>query len=202
MSIELGKKTSLKRLRHLRVEQVPYPNPREGTKGNFESAGPVDTPLERILLPPVLELPEDVLPEFLASRNHVGLSQKDKMLVAVDLPDKLVVADSRSVEIRKAAKVIFRSLGSLQRVAPPGHLRAVFDQLVENGDPALEDFLCRPDNLLGVLGIADGLSNHLRIGQQWQRFIRRQSQVWGREREKGVCSLLPQTKFDFARRAH
>ncbi len=61
VTVELGEKAPAKLCSHARADKVEDPDPRQGAKGDFEGAGPVDAALEGILGPPVFELAEDVL---------------------------------------------------------------------------------------------------------------------------------------------
>ena len=74
-------------------------------KRHFEGASPVDAALERVLAPPVLKLAEDVIAVGFVASEHGSLGQQDKVLVAVDLPNELVIASGGEVEIRNPAEV-------------------------------------------------------------------------------------------------
>ena len=91
--------------------------------------------LTHIISPASYQLAEPGLAELTYARMRQaaeeGLGQKHEMLMAIDLPDQLVVSGSRRVEIRNSSEVILRGLDATSWVPPPRHYGAVIHHAIE-----------------------------------------------------------------------
>src|SRR4029077_6081375 len=77
------------------AHEVINPEPGERAESDFERAGPVDAAMEGVLLDPALDLAADLIEAVGAA--HLG--EHDQVLMAVELPDDLVIPGARGVEV-------------------------------------------------------------------------------------------------------
>src|SRR5271169_25866 len=154
VAIELSKKSSAERFGHLRAEEVPDPYPRQCAERDLKRTGPVDAALVGVFRPPVFQLTDHRIEVFASPGGNVGLREQDQMLVAVDLPDKLVVPGRRQVEIGNPAEVFRRRLGAASRIAAPRDGSAVVDYAIEYGNVTLYDFVGELFQLARITAVA------------------------------------------------
>ena len=171
VTVEFSEKASAEVFAHARADEVEDPDPGQGAERDFERAGPVDAALEGVLVPPVFELAKDVLAVRLVAGEHGSLGQQNKMLVAIDFPNELVIAGSSEVEIRNPAEVACRRFDAAVRVATPGDLVAVIDDAVEERDMAAQDFVGYRHQLAGVVGIAQCAGDSGWIREHFERRV-------------------------------
>ena len=150
----------------------------------------------------MFELEEDVFAISVANCKDMCLCQQDKMLMAIDLPDELVVTDGGGVEVRNAAEVFGGSLNAALRVPPPGDSRAVVDDAIEDGNAALQDFVREMDKFASVVGVAKCVSDFARVGEQVERRAGLQVFSRGGKREQRIGGLLAESEPKFAEGAH
>ena len=86
--------------------EVPDPDPRERAESDFESAGPIDAALKRVLVEPGFELGKEFGKVFGLAVEQMGLGEEDKVLVAAEFPDEFVIADGVEVEVFDAAEIL------------------------------------------------------------------------------------------------
>src|SRR5436190_1293176 len=120
-------------------QQVMNPDPGERAETDFERARPIDPSMQRILIEPTFDLPVNLFREIGAARQNVRLRQQDKMLVPVQLPDDLVIAGARGVEIRNAAEVDGGSFPAAHIIAAPLNLRTRLDRDSQDREAMLQN---------------------------------------------------------------
>ncbi len=109
------------------ADKLPEPDPRYCPESHFESAGPIDAALKRVLGEPGFELSEDLVKILGFAGKQMGLGQENKMLMTVEFPDEFVVAHCFETQIFDATEVI-RGRGFLRDVvATPIYIRTGFD---------------------------------------------------------------------------
>src|SRR5262245_55136936 len=62
------------------LKQMRYPEPRQASKSHFQAAGPVDSNRIRILLLPVIPLPEKLQSKLGPLRQAICLGQRHQVL--------------------------------------------------------------------------------------------------------------------------
>src|SRR6266849_638575 len=136
------------------LQQAPYPQPGEAAKGNLQTAGPVDSHAIRVLLLPVIPLPEQLLriPRF--GRQTISLGQGDQVLVAIEFPNDLRVARLVKVEIAYPEPGSAGRPLAMHGIQMPIYFRAVVNAFVPEKVEAV------PANLFSVF---DNFLNHLRL---------------------------------------
>ena len=172
------------------------------TKRYFERTGPVDATLERVFVPPVFELEEDVLAVRFVAGEHSGLGEQDKMLVTIDFPNELVIAGSSEVEIWNPAEIACRCFDTAVRVATPGNLVAVIDHTIEERNMPAHDFVRYRNQIAGIVGVAQYVGDSGWIRKSLERRVSMQRPLRRRQGEERVGGLLAQTELYFASRAH
>jgi hypothetical protein len=107
------------------------------------------------------------------------------MLVAIQLPDHLVVAGSPDVEIRDSSEIARAGFDAAYVVAPPGNLRAGVDGCAKDGESVLSNLLrergCFRSEGCTVKGFGD-----------WGRIRKRNARLEVRIKLdfRGACELI------------
>src|SRR6516165_6911720 len=153
MTIEFREKTLSEGRRHFRTQKMPYPYPRQRSKPNLKRTSPVDSTLKRVVVPPVFKLADNRFEVPRVRRRQECLRQQHQVLMAVDLPNDLVIARNCDVKIRDESEVITRRLLTTQGIPSPLRNGAVIDFDTEYWDPALQHLVGQPQqfNLVGAL---------------------------------------------------
>src|SRR5271165_4841594 len=97
--VDLTQKPAAKFGVHVGAEEMPYPDPRQRSKGNFKRAGPVDSSLEWVVRPPMFQLANNLITVNGPAGHDECLGQQDQVLMAVDLPNPLVIAGSLGIDV-------------------------------------------------------------------------------------------------------
>src|SRR5712691_8559180 len=136
------------------LQQAPDPQPGEAAKGNLQTAGPVDSHAIRVLLLPVIPLPEQLLhiPRF--GRQTISLGQSDKVLVAIEFPNDLRVSRLVKVEIAHSEPCAEGRPLAMHGIQMPVDFRSVVHAFVPEKVEAV------PANLIGVF---DNFLNNIRL---------------------------------------
>src|SRR5262252_8946192 len=92
------------------TQQVPYPHPGKRAKSDFKRACPVDATLKGIIIPPLFQLLENSIPVCPVPCRHERLGKQYQMLMAIDLPNRLVIAGDFDIQILDEAEIVARSL--------------------------------------------------------------------------------------------
>src|SRR5207249_5873412 len=92
MPVEGAQKTPSDCKLQLRSRQVVDPDPGQRAKRDLQRAGPVHSTQIGICGQPVDQLAFDLLQKFPASAQPERLRQHNQMLMAIELPDRLVIA--------------------------------------------------------------------------------------------------------------
>ena len=107
---------------------MPNPKPRPKAESDLERADPLHTSRIGILFDPVAKLTFNLVQVGLLSGEQPGLRESHQILVAIDLPDQLVVANLSGVEEGNAAqKLRFAPLSPVDVVTVPANLVAELD---------------------------------------------------------------------------
>src|SRR4051812_11983699 len=106
------------------------PDPREGAESHLKTACPVYSDRIWILLVPVLPLNEDFTGESRLPREPISFGERDKMLVAIQLPCDLRISDFFEIEVSDFEPRFARSLLTVYEFAVPVDFRAVVETLV------------------------------------------------------------------------
>src|SRR5262249_10856289 len=109
------------------------PHPGQGAHGDLERARPVDATHVGICHPPAFQLALDLTNEVLPAGHASRLRQDDEMLMAIELPDDLVVADAARVEEGNGPRICGPAGDVPRVVAAPIDVRAGVDLQAENG---------------------------------------------------------------------
>src|SRR5215471_2711988 len=110
------------RLGHTIPGQVFNPYPGKDAKSDLQGAGPIDTAAERILVEPGNKLGPEILQKLLAITQQVSLSQSHQVLVAIQLPDNLVIAHTGEIEVWNPAEIGKPTFPEAKIIAPPMNL--------------------------------------------------------------------------------
>ncbi len=116
---ERGEKVPVLSRIHPRAKQVIDPDPGQGAKRDFKRARPIDAAHKRIGGNPALYLSERLRAEPFLLCELERLRQQNQVLVAVQLPNPLVIADALHIEIRNEFEVTKRAGSAAHVVAPP-----------------------------------------------------------------------------------
>src|SRR6266571_8773406 len=95
------------------------PEPRHAAKRGFQTAGPIDSSRIRVLGLPVPPLAQCLVGKAAITREPVGFSQSDQVLMAVQFPCDLAVANFREVQISNFVKCLPRSPLSVDCIQMP-----------------------------------------------------------------------------------
>src|ERR1700730_7434959 len=76
-----------------------HPNPGKAAKTYFQAARPINADWIRILRVPAAPLRENFFCEAIVSREAVCLGKCDQVLMTVQLPGDLAVADFRKIQV-------------------------------------------------------------------------------------------------------
>src|SRR5208337_4701752 len=79
-------------------KEVANPKPRHAAECHLESAGPIDAERIRICLPPRKPLIHQFIGVDAITGHEPGLGERDQMLMTVQFPDDLVVADFMKIQ--------------------------------------------------------------------------------------------------------
>src|SRR5688500_2451809 len=90
-------------------KEVQRPHPRNRTEREFEAAGPVDSELGRVRIHPAREVPYERARVRLVTGVPVRSPERTEVLVAIELPDVLGIADESRVQEVDLAPVTERS---------------------------------------------------------------------------------------------
>jgi hypothetical protein len=71
------------------------------------------------------------------------LRQNDQMLMPVQLPNELVIADAGRVQIRNCTEILEASLNSTDVIAPPTSLRSRVNGPAEDREPVTSNLACQ-----------------------------------------------------------
>src|SRR5579872_2169195 len=117
------------RFRQRVCEQMVDPDPGERAKRDLEGARPIHAALEGILCEPAFQLPADLVEKLLSSGQPVGLRQQHQVLMPVQLPNYLVIANAREIEIRYQPEITQSTLLPMDVIAPPVNLRPCVEDI-------------------------------------------------------------------------
>jgi hypothetical protein len=135
--------------RELFTHQMVNPDPGQRPECHFQCAGPIDSPAVRVLCEPALELSLNFSEIYVVEREQIGLSQKDEVLVPVQLPNELVVASPGYIQIWDSPEIIQTGLYSARVIATPADLWARVDISAENRERVFSDLRGQFDDFLG-----------------------------------------------------
>ena len=99
-------------------EQVDRPEPGNRSECHFEHAGPVDADQRRVGISPAGEFREEPRAIPRVARQPVGPSERDPVLMTVQLPDDLVIA-ARRLEVRDGRPERLRRTAAVDAVQVP-----------------------------------------------------------------------------------
>ncbi len=136
-----AEKAGAKLRRHAVPDKVEDPDPGKGPEGDFQGAGPIDALLKRVLLPPALNLGEDRVQIFLRPAEEKGLGEQNQMLMAVQLPNVLVVAGFGRIEVGNQAKVLRLRDDVVKVIATPFDARPGFEDVAEERELVRDDLV-------------------------------------------------------------
>src|SRR5437868_10530730 len=89
-------------------KELKRPYPRHGPKGDFQTARPVYPHSRRILLHPRCQVPDKYPRKPLVAGKPKCKPECEKMLVSIQLPQDLAIADFRSVNVVELLPVLHR----------------------------------------------------------------------------------------------
>src|SRR5580704_452042 len=142
--------------RQFAANKVIDPDPRQRAECDFERTGPVSPAMKRVGDDPAFELRANFVQVAHVARQQIGLRQNNQVLVAVQFPDRLVVARARRVEIRNAAKVAETGFNPAQIVAAPADIGTGVDGHSQNWKLVAPDLIGKIDGLLRTVGAEVG----------------------------------------------
>src|ERR1700722_1153225 len=145
---------------HFAANQMVDPDPGQRAKRYFERTGPVGSAMKRIACDPAVDLRANLVQVSAVARQQIGLRQNNQMLMAIQFPDRFVVARARAIEVRNAAEVREPGFNAAHIVAPPANIGAGVDGAAKNWKLAA----------LYLSGQIDNLPRRLDEGhiRQWQ----------------------------------
>src|SRR5206468_3641272 len=101
------------------AKEVQRPRPSDRAKGKLETARPVHATLRRIGLDPFLDLSRERGCVTLVAGEPVRLSKAHEVLMPVQLPDDLVIADERLGKERDPTPVLVRCPNAAEWIDRP-----------------------------------------------------------------------------------
>src|SRR5580698_8484361 len=145
--------------RHVAANQVIDPDPGQGAKRDFESAGPVGPAMKRVGRDPAFELRLNFVPMASVAGQQKRLGQDNQVLMTIQFPDQFVVARAGRVEVRYAAEVDRAGFNAARIIAAPADVLAGVDDGPKNWKLVAMELIGQIDDLLRRTGAGFG---------QWQ----------------------------------
>src|ERR1700722_9222869 len=131
---------------HFAANQMVDPDPGQRAKRYFERTGPVGSAMKRVACDPAVDLRANLVQISTVARQQIGLRQNNQMLMAIQLPDRFVVARARTIEIRNAAEVREPGFNPTHIVAPPANIGPGVDSGAKNWKLMALDLIGQIDN--------------------------------------------------------
>lgn len=203
MAVQLCQKTAAERFVHAITREMIHPDPRQGSEGDLESAGPVDPALKRILSNPVFPMLHQDIEKLTSAGEQTSLGEKHEILMTIQFPDEFVIAYPIEVEVGDRAE-IRRSwkLPIMHPVAPPGDLPTEIKFDAEQRNPILYYSLSEPFNFCSERRMLQTRGHRRRVREQRERRLARWVQMRRAEQEEKVRRFLAQSKSDLSQTAH
>src|SRR5438105_3427052 len=101
------------------THQVIDPYPRKRTEGHFERADPIHAAEVRVRRPPALEFVLDLEQVLLTAGQPARLREQHEVLVAIELPHDLVIANAFQIQVRNRSAVGRSATDSVNVIAAP-----------------------------------------------------------------------------------
>ena len=168
------------------------PKPGQCSKRHFECAGPVGSPMKRVLGDPTFELQANLIQMPGLASQPIGPRQNNQVLVPVQFPDGFVIARARRVQVGDAAKVGKAGFNAARIVATP----ADFRPRVERSFRELEMVVAgsgRRGRSVAARSRSPQGRGHRQMG--WKRASK--PHTGGSSRENDVQQLLPGSSYQF-----
>jgi hypothetical protein len=140
MPVQADQKPVSKSIVKVIADQVINPYPRERPKGDLESARPIDSAHERVVVEPAADLSLSFLQEGLFLAELVRLSEEHQMLVSIQLPNLFVVTHTRGIEIRNSTEVRRAAIDAPAIIVAPMYVAAGAQRVSEQWNLVTEDF--------------------------------------------------------------
>src|SRR5215471_12255853 len=112
---------NLRRERRGVLEEVKCPQPRYRAKRHFKTAGPIDAQLRRILVHPGIDVGRKRLRITFIAGKPICLTESDEILMPVEFPGDLLVAEKLRVQIIQTTPVDQWSALPCDRLEMPIH---------------------------------------------------------------------------------
>src|SRR5262249_35973979 len=141
---ESASKILIKRFGHplSALQQISHPKPRKTSKRDLKAAAPIDTNRVRIRLLPGIKLPCDFLRVSFIAVELPCFRYRDMVLLAIQFPRNLVVADFVEVEKSNFVPRLKRSTFAVDGIEVPVDLLAIVEiAITEQTEPMLQDFV-------------------------------------------------------------
>src|SRR5579863_2562364 len=155
--MELVQETAAQSGRHAAAGQLINPHPGECSKADLERTRPVDAAMKRIRGDPAFDLGPDLVQEAIVAREQKSLREQHQVLMAVQLPNDLMVSGLRRVQIRNAAEIVQTCFPAADIVAPPVDLWPSFDGQAQQREPVFENLLSEADHPGCEFGVFEAL---------------------------------------------
>src|SRR5260370_13956637 len=192
--------------RQLLSNQVVHPDPGARAKRGLQRARPINSAMKRIFLEPVVELRANLGQIRGVARESIRLRQDHQVLMAIQLPNDLVISGLARVEIGNPAKIAQPGFDSAGVIAPPGDRRAGVDGQTENRKAMRTNLFRERDCLLRKGSTAERLNDTSSVRQREPRFeIRIELELRRTPAGVRVPHFLPDSKRDLtgcAQRSH
>ena len=188
--------------RHPFSRQVVNPDPGERAERHLEGAGPVDAALERVRLHPAFPLRKGVVQKLRPARQPPRLREQNQVLMPIDLPDDLVVARARGIEVRNAAEVGGSGLDAAGVIAPPADVPPGLYVEAEQRETAPQNVPGDALDVGRVGGPPQPPHHRFRIGKRGQRRHCIQPGLGRAKQEPSVHGFLRQPEADLGKTAH
>ena len=135
------------------AEQLERPQPGDRAIRHLEAARPVHTDFRRVGVHPLCQMRRHALGVSLGPGQQVGAAEQQKMLMPIQLPDDLVVADDGGIEAAHATPMHARRAPLVDRVEMPIDGRTERQTLVaEQVKPAGHNAIRRGEHLVRPAG--------------------------------------------------
>src|SRR5690349_1971822 len=155
--------------------------------------------MKGIGIDPAVELRPSLIQVALVAGKQEGLREQHQVLVPVQLPDDLVIAGFRSVQIRHAAEIVQTCFLAIRVVATPEDFWSRFDGQAEQRKAVLENLSGSPNYIRCEAAAFQANSDELGIETEVMRGGVEVSGKPGRIGPKRhVAQLLSQSKRDFS----
>jgi len=148
---------------------MPDPRPGQGAKRCFQSAGPVDSPAERILVQPAFQLAEDLPVAGGIVLHAARLRQQHQVLVPVQFPDDLVIARTLEIQVRDQPEVAQAGLHRVLVIAAPTDFRTCVYRYAQQRKPVFTDARRQAPCFHLKRRPTQPCRSRRRVGQLWQR---------------------------------